>query len=37
MGGAVPPLAQYALMAWFSVKAQGQIIIIIIIIIAILS
>jgi hypothetical protein len=25
MGGAVPPLPQYAIMAWCSVKAQEQI------------
>jgi hypothetical protein len=24
MSGAIPPLPQYALMAWCSVKAQGQ-------------
>jgi hypothetical protein len=24
MSGAIPPLPQYALMAWYSVKAQGQ-------------
>jgi hypothetical protein len=24
MSGAVTPLPQYAFMAWFSVKAQGQ-------------
>jgi hypothetical protein len=24
MGGAIPPLPQYALIAWCSVKAQGQ-------------
>jgi len=24
MSGAIPPLAQYASMAWGSVKAQGQ-------------
>jgi hypothetical protein len=24
MRGAIPPLPQYAFMAWFSVKAQGQ-------------
>jgi hypothetical protein len=24
MSGAVPPLLQYAFMAWFSLKAQGQ-------------
>jgi hypothetical protein len=25
MSGAIPPLPQYAFMAWLSVKAQGQI------------
>jgi hypothetical protein len=25
MSGAIPPLPKYASMAWFSVKAQGQI------------
>jgi hypothetical protein len=24
MSGAIPPLPQYAFMAWYSVKAQGQ-------------
>jgi uncharacterized membrane protein (GlpM family) len=24
MSGVVPPLPEYALMAWYSVKAQGQ-------------
>jgi hypothetical protein len=24
MSGAIPPLPEYAFMAWFSVKAQGQ-------------
>jgi hypothetical protein len=24
MSGAIPPLSQYAFMAWCSVKAQGQ-------------
>jgi len=28
MGGAIPPLPQYAFMAWRSVKAQGQLLII---------